>query len=335
MREPASDTNWNYPKIVALIDGRIEERYDLEYKGAGALDPKNPKSKKEIVKDASAMANSAGGTIIYGIAEQQNDGGAPCAERIDPIDRSKFSSDTLDQVIQSVQPKIEGVRITPIDIPEKPGMAVYVVTIPQSGTAHQATDKKYHKRRNTTTSAMDDYEIRDVMNRSKFPKITVSFIFDPFPESIGLRIQVTNEGGVIARHVRIFIQLPMTLGIKIPEREGHAFTDVKSSTTEYCWKNLHYDFVGKSVASNETRSGWGDTKPTEDCFVTRDAPILPRTNLTSAYALGITPQSYDRIRDKEISWEAYADNAPPTSGSVDLTEVCEGVDEYYKKAEGL
>ena len=329
MTKVISAPHWDYGKIKALIEGRIEERYDLEYKSAGALDSRNPKVKLEIAKDASAMANSAGGTIIYGIAEGENSTGAPYADRIDPIDRSVFSSDTLDQIIQSVQPKIEDLRITPIDIPESPGRAVYVVTIPQSDTAHQATDKKYHMRHNTTTAAMDDYQIRDVMNRSKHPKIDVSFDFKPFPEHMGLTISVGNEGKVSARTVRVFIRMPMCLGVKFPDREGLPHSDIKTFTTEYCWKNLHYDFVGKSAASDATRSGWGDTKPTEDCFVTRDTPILPRTDLTSAYGLSLTPDSIDQLKGKEISWEAYADNAPVQQGTLDLSDIYTQLEEYY------
>lgn len=332
MSEQDTNSQWSFEKIKSLIEGGIEERYDLEFKGARALKSKDPKSKNEIVKDVSAMANSAGGTIIYGIAETTGSGGAPYAESIEPIDRSIFSSDTLDQVIQSIQPRIDGLRIVPIDITNCPGQAVYVVQVPQSDTAHQASDKKYHKRQNTTTVAMDDYEIRDVMNRSKHPKIEIDFEFTPFPNHIGLRIKVGNSGGVIARHVRVFIQMPISLGIKVPEREGLPNMDVRRCTTEYCWKNLHYDFVGKSPASEATRKGWGDAKPTEDCYITRDSPILPSTNLTSTYALSLLPKNIEQIVDKKIHWEAYADNAPTVSGKFDLSKTYNDLEEFYREA---
>lgn len=317
----ASSLGWDLDEIQALIDGGIEERYDLEFKGAGSLDRRNPKSKTEITKDVSAMANSAGGTIIYGIAEATNAGDAPYAERIDPIDRSVFSSDALDQVIQSVQPKIEGIRITPIDIPGAPGQAVYVVTIPQSDTAHQAKDQKYHKRRNTTTDAMDDYEIRDIMNRSKHPKIRISFVFETYRDRLGLKVCVGNQGKVLARHVRAFIRMPMRLGIDIQEREGRPHVDIQSSTTTYCWKNLHYDFVGKSLSSEATHSGYAGTRKTEDCYITRGSPILPGTHQTSTYALSMTPDCLNALEGEEITWEAYADSAPVETGRLDLTTI--------------
>lgn len=52
--------------IEALISSRTEESLNLEYKRAAALD-KEDKQKNEISKDVSAMANSAGGKILYGV----------------------------------------------------------------------------------------------------------------------------------------------------------------------------------------------------------------------------------------------------------------------------
>lgn len=329
MSETNTPPKWDFQRIQALVDGGIEERYDLEFKGAGALDRRKPEWQTEITKDVSAMANSAGGTIIYGIAEKDSPGSAAYADKLDPVDRSVFSSDTLDQVIQSIQPKIYGVRITSVGVPNEQGKAFYIVTIPQSTTAHQARDKRYHQRQNTTTAFMEDYQVRDVMNRAKFPRVKVSFVFETSPNSIGLAICVYNEGKVTANHVRVFIRLPLCLGLKIQERVGHLHMDVKTMTQEYCWKNLHYDFVGKSLASDATHSGWAGTKPREDCYVTRDSPILPNMNLTSSHALGLTPQNIDQLRGKQITWEAYADNAPVKSGALDLDKVHEDLSKYY------
>lgn len=331
MSETNTPLDWDFSRIQALIDGEIEERYDLEFKGARALRPKDMKSKEEIVKDVSAMANSAGGTIIYGIKEKDSPCNAPYAMKLDPVNRSVFSSDTLDQIIQSIQPKIDGVLITPIDVPKEAGKAFYVVTIPPSVTAHQARDKKYHKRRNTTTEAMEDYEIRDVMNRAKFPRVKVSFIFEPSLVSIGLKILVYNEGEIAAHVVRVFIRLPSCLGFKDEEGKNPPYINILTMTQEYCWKNLHHDFVGISLAPGVTNSDGGGSQPTKDCYVTRDSPILPKMNQTSNYALGLNPSNIDQLQGEEITWEAYADNAPVRSGHLNLDQVYKKIYEYYSK----
>ena len=63
--------NWTEAKLQNFITSEIEESLTLEYKSAEALDRTETK-KKEITKDVSAMANSAGGIIIYGIKEYNN-----------------------------------------------------------------------------------------------------------------------------------------------------------------------------------------------------------------------------------------------------------------------
>ena len=54
--------------IQLLIDNSVEETTELEYKRSFAKT--NPKSKEELAKDISAMANANGEIFIYGLAEK-------------------------------------------------------------------------------------------------------------------------------------------------------------------------------------------------------------------------------------------------------------------------
>jgi len=58
--------NWTEAKIQNFIKSEIEESLTLEYKSGEALE-KTEHKKREITKDVSAMANSAGGLLIYGL----------------------------------------------------------------------------------------------------------------------------------------------------------------------------------------------------------------------------------------------------------------------------
>lgn len=58
-----------YSDLEQLISNEIEENLHLDYKSAGALS-KIDKKKDEITKDVSALANSDGGIIVYGINEK-------------------------------------------------------------------------------------------------------------------------------------------------------------------------------------------------------------------------------------------------------------------------
>ena len=62
---------WNEAALQQYINDEIEESLTLDYKAADSLD-KADKKKTEITKDVSAMANSAGGIIIYGISEHKD-----------------------------------------------------------------------------------------------------------------------------------------------------------------------------------------------------------------------------------------------------------------------
>lgn len=163
--------NFDEKELHSLILNKTEESLHLDYKKAAALD-KNPNIKFNISKDVSAFANSNGGTIIYGITEKNH-----LPEAIDPIKRENISREWLDQVISTnIQPRILGVVITPIPIGTTDEEVVYVVNIPKSYTAHQASDKKYYKRHNTTSLAMDDYEIRDIINRQQNPLLKLTLV---------------------------------------------------------------------------------------------------------------------------------------------------------------
>jgi len=158
-----------------LISNQVEENLHLDYKAADAL-MKTDGKKKEISKDVSAFANSDGGIIIYGIKEFSDPAKRHLPEHIDPIDRINISKEWLEQVINSnISPRLDSLKILPISINTSSNEVVYVVDIPKSNTAHQAADLRYYKRNNFESVPMYDFEVRDIMNRNKSPKIELSF----------------------------------------------------------------------------------------------------------------------------------------------------------------
>ncbi|MFA4851886.1 MAG: ATP-binding protein [Bacteroidales bacterium] len=163
-----------------LILNQVEENLHLDYKAADAIGKTDGK-KKEISKDVSAFANSDGGVIVYGIKEFYDPTKKHLPEAIDPLDRTIISKEWLEQVINSnIFPRIDFLKITPIPINPSTNEVVYVVTINKSSTAHQAADYRYYKRYNFESVAMYDFEVRDIMNRNKLPKIELSFEIEQY-----------------------------------------------------------------------------------------------------------------------------------------------------------
>jgi hypothetical protein len=228
---------WNLDRLEQLIRDKVEENLSLEYKSAEALGKSDGK-KAEIVRDVSAFANSSGGVLIYGISEFQQRELRHRPEKIDPINRQEYSKEWLEQIIQSIQPRIDGIVIEPVDVDSSSGC--YVVTIPQSFTAHQARDHVYYRRHNFNVLPMEDYELRDVMNRRKRPKVRASVFASRNTDGEGcILVKLENIGTVLAKDYMVDLQVPIDLGghIKIEQpatlgdREGKYFYSVRLGPT--------------------------------------------------------------------------------------------------------
>lgn len=208
---------WNLEKLEDLIISGIEENLKLDYKAADSLGKSDGK-KKEISKDVSAFANSAGGTIIYGVSEFNDSSKKHLPEKINAINRLEFSKEWLEQIINSnISPKISGIEIFPITIGnDSDNKVVYIVEIPQSNTAHQAKDKRYYKRYNFESVAMEDYEVKDIINRTNTTDIEIKFLnyhgkewFKKYAESDNVNIKTEiwayNRGNKITQNLQVFI----------------------------------------------------------------------------------------------------------------------------------
>lgn len=98
--------------LKTLIADATEESTELEFKLNFGMPEdeiiiidkdKQGKKKKdwktELAKDVSAMANSAGGTIIFGISEEKNENDKNIASELVPISNSKMDKDRLTRLL--------------------------------------------------------------------------------------------------------------------------------------------------------------------------------------------------------------------------------------------
>jgi hypothetical protein len=170
MKEP---WDWDENDLLRLITDQVQESLTLDYKLCDALQKTDGK-KNEVSKDISAFANSAGGTIVYGMAENKH---VPTDLDVG-FDPNDITKEWLEQVINSrIQRRIDGIRINQIQLSgAKVGRVVYVVSIPQSTHApHMAHDRRFYKRFNFGSNAMEEYEVRDVSRRLISPDLFISF----------------------------------------------------------------------------------------------------------------------------------------------------------------
>ena len=296
---------WTKQKLEQLIADKVEESLNLDYKRADAL-AKTDGKKAEITKDVSAFANSAGGVLIYGIAEPNDRAKRHLPERLDPVRRADVSKEWLEQVIQTIQPRIEGVVIHPVTIDERAGLVCYVVEVPQSHTAHQARDHVYYKRHNFNSLPMEDYEVRDVMNRRAHPKLLASIFINKRtsrhkPEGLIL-VKLENVGRVLARHIMAELELPVDM-------DGEISPD------------------GDDVLMDKNEEG--------DCFMLRlvpglgQAPIFPGSHLTLRRKIYTDARSRHVdgtpiVSARHVKVSVYADEMTPLRASLDVRPVITG-----------
>lgn len=328
-----------YNDLIKLIENQVEESIHLDYKSAEALS-KSQGKKTEIAKDVSSFANSDGGIIIYGISEYNETINSHLPEKIDPIKRTEFSKEWLEQVINSnISPKINDVTIKSINVENSGDEVVYVVIIGKSTTAHQSNDYRYYKRHNFMSTAMYDYEVRDIMNRNKFPKIELIFDIEqykhevkPFSPSIQLPFQKTqneiqkeyktyntlkiyafNKGSIYTNYVNCFLEIPSSL----LDEKKYMHID-KYEKNNILYQKIYCDNTVREVKEVTTIMNSSYPK----YWPSRYDPILPDTKMKLE---GINLKSNFNISSGTIYWSVNADNADKVTGEIEIIDIAKNI----------
>ena len=288
--------NWSETKLQNLIDSQIEESLTLEYKSAEALD-RNETKKKEITKDVSAMANSAGGILIYGISEYSQTDKRHLPEKITPVNRIEFPREWVEQIIQAIRPRIDGISIYSVNLGSGETDVVYVIEIPQSHTAHQASDHRYYKRFNFQSVPMEDYEVRDVMFREQTPDIAINFLLEIKESEQNLIVRARNNGSAFAQYVACFLDVPVKILEKIENK-----MNLKDGGKMYRHRltNLNQEYADEQFKSN--------------------FPLL--RSMTMNWKISLD-RNFDEFKNADLSikWKIYADNALPKEGKIFIREI--------------
>jgi Putative DNA-binding domain len=310
---------WDQASLEQYIAQGIQEHTTLEYKAAASLDKTEERKKIELSKDVSSMANSAGGIIVYGIKEFDDDARKHLPERLDGIDVARFSKEWLEQVINSsIHPRIENLIIhPPISLDTGRNHVAYVVEIPQSMTAHQAKDKRYHKRLNFTVDAMEDYEIRDVMGRRVLPAAEPEF---------GFVRTATGENGVL--HQYSLTVLVKNVGVRFIK-----YFKLEFSFPDYGLLRSSHNGI---YAYGTNVDGISIARHTGSVYVVTcrsDVGVFPKDRVDIGARIGFTywsdDQAYqamntkDNSRDWSVNWTLYADDMLPKQGKVLLSNLHE------------
>lgn len=304
---------WTKAKVEQLVKDGIEESLNLEYKSCGALG-KTDEKKKEISKDVSSFANSDGGAIIYGIKECDQNNEKYSLKRIEldeGFDPADISKEWLEQVIVSnIRPKIDNLLIYPIprDIGNK---VIYVVDIPKGETAHQAKDHRYYKRNNFQSVSMEDYEIRDVMNRKRVPDAQLVFTKQQVSSSseYELHVNLINKGETVIKYFRVDISLPLDL---VTLKKGYFYKE--KFIKHFNAGGVQPRGVNYGKFSYKNPSEGSVIFPNEE-FILLPSDVEPVRVLVFKYA------EEGGIFGYSLMWKIYADNMPFKEGAIDMERI--------------
>jgi len=244
------------------------------------------------------MANSGGGTIIYGVSTDPKDKTRPVA--IEPI--AIVNVETFDRVVNSeIRPPILGLskKLFPADKPQ-----VMIVDVPESeNPPHQSLfDNKYYRRSAIETKPMEHDLVALYFGRTTGPVLSLefegsgrfnAFSGEPlFSNEVPLQVFVINSGKRVGRYVNVILALP-------PKEQVRT-----SGFGALGWQNiddLQVGCQGRQFATNQgvfhpkLRTRIGDVRLSVNQLYLREHPDDPL-----------------------IRWVVYADQMDPRDGSVSL-----------------
>lgn len=227
--------------LEQAVEKKVEETADLDWKQS-VYDSRNPQWQDEAAKDIAAMANSGGGWIVFGIAE---DGEANGASDIRPV---AWGADTQQRLLRAayarIGPPVLGLEFFPL-----PGGGGHVVLlrVPDSPDAphfaRKGEDAFVAPRRNGPhTVFMSDREIergfRERFQQAEDRERQLQVAFERASHGLNPEQGVCIVMAALpVEHVRSaspmseerahkFINLPVPAGLVFPRAQGRTTWDV-------------------------------------------------------------------------------------------------------------
>jgi hypothetical protein len=117
--------------LQMLVDNNVREGREVEYKEA--LTITTPAQQQEFLNDVSSFANTSGGTLIYGIKENNQDAGTPVEVCGLKGENPGGKIVHMVNIINTgLDPQLQGVSIFPVALPSHEGRVAIALSIPKS-----------------------------------------------------------------------------------------------------------------------------------------------------------------------------------------------------------
>lgn len=321
------EVNWTEDYINNVLPS-IDEQDWIECKRGDILNLKEDKDAKltKLAKEISALANSGGGFLAFGIDDKTMeiyDGGVD-------ISIGHNTKEWLENVLPGlIDPPLRHFNVLTITgntvgSAIQRGKAVYVVDICESEQApHQSVkDQKYYIRSGSHAIPANHQIVMDILGRRKNPKIDISFNFAASNQETPNRfvqegdhpllvIKMRNVGSVLANFVIVVIYIPKYL---IPGQLVHNWEPAIID-------NIQYLRITRENAIVEIWSPNGEIMARAPG---RYVPMLPNSTHTTQVPLCDELYNHKRYFQQnkvKLCWEIFADNGPEVKGEVLMEKI--------------
>lgn len=159
--------------IEQIFEFRVKEGLTVEYLSARDIQPLDDKRALFFSQLITGMANANGGTIFIGIHATRK-----IPRSLQAVSEKNAVAWLYTICKTHISPEIPNILIQAISVSEQ-GDFIIGISVPNSFKApHIADDKRFYKRVGVKTEIMEEYEIRDLYQKSKRPEIEIYSILN-------------------------------------------------------------------------------------------------------------------------------------------------------------
>lgn len=164
--------------LEQIVQERVQESVSLEFKckrdaSSGAFEKED---KRNLGKTLSALSNSMGGLLVWGVECRKDQDQVDCASSLQPISGiERFYSEASVLTGEYLRPRNEGIRLATILHPDNSSVGFLLIGVGRSDRRPHRSDAPndghYYKRVGGSSYVMEHFDIEDAFRRKSVPEL--------------------------------------------------------------------------------------------------------------------------------------------------------------------
>jgi hypothetical protein len=147
----------SHAQVMTLVTNAVTESHDLDFKAE--LYGRSEKSKRDLAGDVAALANTSGGVLVLGIAEDDRARATEAPE----VALDNAEQDRIRQIVSELAHPTPVIDVIPVENPQRAGYGFLLIAVPRSPMAPHAIKVdiglRYPRRYGTTTMYLSEPQV--------------------------------------------------------------------------------------------------------------------------------------------------------------------------------